>query len=459
MSGPKVIRTVTREELLELAVVQLAIVDQALRRWKVEVADTDEESAKRHRWFLEDRSKIEAEISSGRFDSVEPCATAIVAAIDQDIQRMRDDEYVRQAKIKNQSRSLKFIARSILERCQKSGIKIPQDELSLLQNAERGQAREGDKTASIASQWLDRLALAERQDSAEGVDGLARSLMEGTEVPSAIELLNRFASEYEDPRVVVSDKNIAELRRLGEPQAADRLEQQLAELLGRRMTPGAVNISLALDALGIELATLVKRARLLNAVRSELATEVAIATATNDLAACQLALQSAAEELERGNGDMAREHIKNSAEIRETRCKSRAAHAARKAILDGLKQLGYVVREGMATSWTQNKHLVVQHPKEPGLAVEMTGNYEAGRVQVRMVAVDGIRRGVKNDQEVETEWCGDLQTLQASLARIGSRVDIEQAIPAGVHKLKVVPNQWAIEDAVALQKRQQEMRS
>lgn len=459
MSGPKVLRTVTREELLEMAVVQLAIVDQALRRWKAEVADTDEKSAARHRWFLKDRFEIEAAISSGRFDSVEPSATAIVAAIDQDIQRMRDDEYVRHAKIKAQSRSLKFIARSILERCQKSGVKIPPDELSLLQSAEMEQVGEDGKAASVASQWLDRLALAERQDSAQLEHALARSLMEDTEVPSAIALLNRLASEYEDPRVVVSDKNIAELRRLGEPRAADRLEQQLAELIGRRTAPGTVNVSLALDALGIELASLVKRARLLNAVRSELATEVAIATATNDLAACQLALQAAADELERGNGDMAREQIRNSAEIRETRRKSRAAHAARKAILDGLRQLGYVVREGMATSWIENKHLVIQHPKEPGLALEMTGNYEAGRVQVRMVAVDGIRRGVKNDQEVESEWCGDLQTLQASLARIGSRVDIEQAIPAGVHKLKVVPNQWAIEDAAALRRRQQEMRS
>lgn len=456
MSGPKVLRTITREELLEIAAVQQVFVDQALKRWQAEISATDNESAARRQRFLADRSLVEASVVTGRPDEIVRRAKVIVDTIDQDIDRMRDVSYVEQARRKTQARSLQFISQSLLKRCLRSHIDIPDDHLAILQRSAAGQATDNDEVAKITSHWMDRASHVEMQQVRADQQELARSLMDSTHLLSAGDLLKQLELESEDPRITTADKQIAELAKLGETQAAEHLEQRLAELI--RSSRGSVSshLSLSLDALGIEIATLVKQARVLDEVRRELAAEIAAAAVMNDTAACQQAFNAASLEIERGHYESAREQIQKAREFRESRCQSRAVLGARTAILHGLNQLGYAVHEGMDTSWADKKRLVIQHPKKAGVALEMTGNPESGRFQTRMVAVEGLHRDALSDREVETEWCSDLQALQAALAKSGNHVNIEKAMAAGTHPLKVVSNEWIEEEAVIQRRRQQE---
>jgi hypothetical protein len=66
-----------------------------------------------------------------------------------------------------------------------------------------------------------------------------------------------------------------------------------------------------------------------------------------------------------------------------------------------------------------------------------------------MVAVQGAVRAPDSDREVEERWCGDLKSLQDSLARAGGAILIERSTRAGEHPLKVVTLEQMSEPARA----------
>ena len=106
--------------------------------------------------------------------------------------------------------------------------------------------------------------------------------------------------------------------------------------------------------------------------------------------------------------------------------------------LSGLKELGYDVREGMPSTWTSRKRLLVRYPGTPGVALELSGDSESGRLQTRMVAVQGETRDPQTDRQVEETWCGDLEKLIETVSRTGGAVRIEKAQPVGAIPLKLV---------------------
>ncbi len=458
MSGPKVLRTITLEELVEMANIQMAVVDLALRRWRAEVSDTDVDVDARCHSFLTDRTFVEAAVATGQPDEIVRRANVVIAAIDHDIDRMRDAGYVQQAKIKTQQRSLQFMSQSLLKRCREFAINIPNDQLAILQSASAGQITDSGKVSKVISHCLDQTIKSNDQGIRSSQGALASLLQDGTHPVSASDLLKRMEYEGQDPRIHVADRQIAELRKHGDIQAAERYEQRLGELVDPSATVESSQFSLSLDSLGVELATRVKRARALSDIRRKLESEIAAAAVTQDTADCQSMFAAASIAIERGKIEAACEQLRKIREILDSRHQSRAIQAGRTAILQGLNQLGYAVQEGMATSWADNKRLVIQHPAKPGIALELAGSSESVRIQTRMVAVEGVHRDSQSDRDVELNWCSEVQTLQASLAKSGCHVEIEKALPAGAHPLKVVANTSAIDDAAYILRRQREMK-
>ena len=235
---------------------------------------------------------------------------------------------------------------------------------------------------------------------------------------------------------------MAELARLGEQQAAEQFGQRLSTIVGSEPGSNSMTRGLAFDSLGLELSRAVKLARERAELVTELATEVAAATATNDLEACQQAILEAQCALETRDLEQGRAHIARIREIRKTYQRARAATAARRMILSGLKKLGYEIREGMLTTWVEKKRLAIRHPDRPGVALELAGTGDSGRVQTRMVSVEGVARDSRSDKQVEEEWCGNLKSLQEAVANAGGKVHIEKALAAGIQPLKVIPDEW-----------------
>lgn len=114
-----------------------------------------------------------------------------------------------------------------------------------------------------------------------------------------------------------------------------------------------------------------------------------------------------------------------------------AASARRRVLLEGLAKLGYSVHEGMAGAWAEQGRIVLQKPSLPGYGVEIGGNTEGERLQVRAVAFSADRDTAR-DRDVETIWCGEFSRLQSDLAESGGGLNLERALPIGSAPLKIV---------------------
>ncbi len=451
MSGPKVVRIVSIEQLREEARVQLAQAADSIRLWQEAAAGLSEATSARLSRLMEEQNKIEASIQSGRFADVTKRSQAIVAAVRQDIQRFHEEHDARNARARVQQHSLRRTARSVLERSRSGGQAISRDERDRLEAAANGKAFDVQEVATIAARWLGESSESAQRAKSHAEVALARSLSGSSGESSAAELLRRLEAEFADPRINAAEKQVAELTRLGEQQAAEDFEQRLLMMVSGEPGTGASTRGLAFDALGLELSRAVKLARARAELLAELATEIAAATATNDLKACEQAVSEAKRALETRDLEEGRAQIARIREVRETCQRTRAASAARKSILSGLKKLGYEVREELLTTWAEKKRVAVRHPDRPGVAVELAGTGDSGRVQTRMVAVEGASRDSRSDKQVEEEWCGSLATLQAAVAREGGTILIEKAVAAGIQPLKVIPDEWQ-DAATAIQK-------
>ena len=449
MSGPKIVRTVTRAERIEVARVQIAMVDEAIKRWRSVVAPTDGDAAARELRFLSEKSRVETLLAAHRFNEIAPRANSIVASVDEDVRRMCDEQYVRRARVLERERSTRFTAQGLLDRSREAGVEIPAESREVLESLARGDTRGAEELGSIAVLVYDEIACKAQGASPDAAQDLARALGATPDPSSAAGLLREAEEKLRDPRVLMADNQVAELVRLGDREAAASLGNRLEKLV--RDDPGdhPARCSLLLDALGAELSEKVGLARRLAELRRALSREMAAAEATNDLEACRQLLLEAEVEIDRRQPDRAEERIAQLRDAREACIRIRATKARRGAILQGLKELGYEVKEGMSTIWADRKRLVIAHPSQQGVALELGGSAESGQLQVRMVAVEGAVRGPGSDREVEERWCGELKTLQDSLARTGCAVSIERSTPAGEHPLKVVPLEQRSEPARA----------
>ena len=142
----------------------------------------------------------------------------------------------------------------------------------------------------------------------------------------------------------------------------------------------------------------------------------------------------------------------------EIEVQAAAAASRRSAILQGLAGLGYEVSEGMATAWVEKGRVVLRKTANPGYGVELAGDSQNERLQVRTIAfgIPGSPRDAVRDRDMETIWCDELDRLKTLLARSGGSLEIEKALPVGT-PLKVVEDSLAtgaVDDARTIRSRE-----
>jgi hypothetical protein len=81
--------------------------------------------------------------------------------------------------------------------------------------------------------------------------------------------------------------------------------------------------------------------------------------------------------------------------------------------------------------------VIAKKPSLPGYGVEIGGQAQSGRLQVRSVALTN-NRDISRDKDVETIWCGEFTKLQELLAEHGDNLIIERSLGVGTVPLKVV---------------------
>ena len=429
MSGPKIVRVVTREERIETC-------DRLLAQFDIAVRGLNADSAR-----LGDAEGAELAASSARRD-------ALLELIRQDAfdqaERQAQQEIAfitaKRGEVMERAASAAAVARRKLSQQRHAATTLLKE---LERRAPAAHAELSTRLGEVASQY-------QASDVAEAV--LAQALMAlapaspNAQLTEAEKALAKSLQGADDPATgwrapIKQDKRISELQhRLSQIQVlqtADstaaftvRLEQLEHEAEGpvrdMKLDALVIDVSAAVNTLK-RLADLTDAAQLMLQEVCLLGTSADLSRASDVL---QTAIASHAEEaLKRGLAE-ASEAL---GRVRATR----TATARREAILAGLESLGYQVNEGMATSWVTAGRVVLKKSDADMHGVEIASAPDAQRLQVRAVAFSANLSPASN-LVAEHTWCGDFTKLQEHLKRNAGELAIEKALPVGAVPLKIV---------------------
>ncbi|WP_293858872.1 hypothetical protein [Steroidobacter sp.] len=394
MSGPKVVRIVSREERIATCSGLLGRLESALQDF--------ERAARRAGTLTEaDVQNIHARhlqlkqaLAADRFDEVERAVPTEIEFVQREQQRQQADAIRRETlrrRVKKRTQEIEAQMRVIVKTPLHSGATEQQLEL-----AKKLKESEDDRSFE---RWL-------------------------ADHPSP--------SEMETARI---ERQLAELSFLLDAAVVEGLESRLQTI---EREPSAPQRAMRLDTLTIELATVVKEARDREAAKSRLR---ALAEELRAIGSAG-AVERAASVLAAIDGDLQVLTALEAGTVNALAAEreSLSARARRNAILKGLATLGYQVNEGLETAWVNSGRVVVKRPTQPGYGVELGGKSENGRLQVRVVAIRGAGEATDGtrDKDAERMWCSDFSKLQKQIAEQGGGLVIERALGVGETPLKVV---------------------
>lgn len=440
MSGPKVVRIVTREEIVAVCEGLLAQLDAALEEWirvgrRNETLADAEITASRAR-----RDGLRRLLAEDRFLELQKAAPAEIAFLANDQQARLTRAAAVRAEARSAARRTGAVCSSILSALDRAGADVPAD---LRRELEEGAAGRADGTAAV-TKGFRLLSAREAPMVTEHQRRLASAHKGVDDRQGYDEWLASQPKSAEDEDVARLDSRIAELAvLLGDAATAafeDRLRKVASDASSRR--------SMLVDALQADLAHAVFHAR----ERRVLETRLRLLAAELTQAAsepCEALARSIAGALD-GPSESLLLLEKEGRELLGRVRSEAAAEARRRAVLRGLVDLGYQVSEGLETAWAKDGRVVLRRPSQPGYGVELAGKGDLARVQMRAVAIRDAAGGgdTDRDRDAETLFCGDVARLSEQFAAAGGDVVIERALPIGAAPLKVVTDETgALENA------------
>jgi hypothetical protein len=416
VSGPKVVRVITREERIAICQGLLARYAAALEDW--------ERTARRNPAVTD----ADVQAMRSRYDSM-VAALAAEKFGEIDGQVAREIEFVRQ---QQEVRLNEVIARE--------------------KRLRRVKQRSKD-TSALPKDAPPAASVTEAQRS------LARELKGAEDDSQSFDEWLAENAGVVDPEIAALEDRLAELHvLLGEGQVA-KFEARVTQVATE---PSESRRALLRDGLTVDLATAVRNARQrlllqarlrgliaeLRAMRSQSATQFAesIAASLGSSADAGARLEAEAEV------DALAKLEADALEAVETEREALAARARREVVLKGLASLGYQVNEGMETAWAQAGSVVMKRPTQPGYGVELTGTGDKGRMQARVVAFRSSTApaDTSRDHDAERMWCSDVSHLKKAIADGGGDFIIERALGVGATPVKAVTDGATEADATAL---------
>ena len=432
MSGPKVVRIVTREEILAICEGHLRRLDQAIAHWANEGKRsgelTDEEIAATRRR----RDALARLITRDAFMELQKGVPDEIVFLKSDLARRERVAIEKAAVARKRERRGRENASTLLKTLEARSELIPLTLKEQLQSVAAGGTVKNAE--AILAQGFNLLVPGAPTGLTSAQQELIGQLNEsGAEqsfeawkakcrVPSPLDrLLDRVDGQIAEAQTVLGDEKTAAY--------VLRLSSVESEANGARQ-------SLLLDSLILDLSNDIETVRSQAVAWAQLA-EVSVELMGMDTAAATtlrkaIAACDANTPAPRLAALTEESHALVSAEVQR-----KAAQSRRDVILQGLAKLGYEVHEGMTTAWAKDGRVVLRKPSLPGYGVEVGGQAETTRLQVRAVALNE-NRDVTRDKDVETIWCGEFSRLQQLVAEDGNNLLIERALRVGQVPLKVV---------------------
>ena len=260
---------------------------------------------------------------------------------------------------------------------------------------------------------------------------LAQSLKDGTKATTLAEWIAAQPTAPLDPVFQRFDGRLAELSLLAGLEGTTPFDTRLVAALA---PAAAARRSLLFDSLDLDLTAALVAARQQDTQAHDLRLTLAELSLIDAAAA-----QAITARAERPGADATPLLTEAQTALAKAR-DALAAQARRAAVLQSLAGLGYEVGEGLVTAWVDQGRVVLRKAAQPDYGVEISGDPAGARMQMRVVAFgDEARIDTARDQDAETQWCGDVATLQSTLAAAGGGLVIERALPVGATPVKRVP--------------------
>lgn len=426
MSGPKVVRIVTREENQAICRGMLARIDAALEQWTRtgrahDCIDEAAITASKRR-----RDGLSAMVSQGLFADMQAQAPAEEAFLRSDMATRLAKATAAKAVARAHARRRVEAASTLLRTLTGAGIEVGAEMVRGLERGDEGALAEGFRTLSASR-------------AAPTTSSVLANKLRLGELPASFAdwLASQPATDV-DPGIARIEARLDELATLDVPADVDGLRARLEE--ARVAQPS--RRSLILDGIEVETGRVLtdarKSAELLSALHLRLAElkEATLpqgpyaATAATSIPSLERLLEAADRAL--------REHSAKA-----------AAASRRAAVMTGLAGLGYEVREGMTTAFAQSGKLVVADSARPGYGVEVSGSADGRQMQMRPVALErpGETSDPSRDRDAETIWCGQVTQLAQALSDAGGGLEIVKSLPIGATPLKKISVSGTIEDA------------
>lgn len=432
MSGPKVVRIVTREEILAICAAHLLRLDKAMARWQAHARKLSELTEAEYATTLARHERLHALLQNDQLAELQQAVPGEIEYLQRDLAEREELAIIRATEKRQRQRHIHENAATLLQALQAKQQQVAPPLLQALTRLAEG-FTDNDAETWLAQGFALLSAPAADESLSDAQRKLAEQLKTGDTAPSLAEWIAQQKQQSpRDQRLQRIDRHIAELQLL---QNADTAQAFVQKLEKAETETRSQERNLLLDSLVLDLAQATRhyqqqRARF-NQLQ-DLAGEVAgLNDATQNTLLMQIAACKADQDvqqidtlIEQCNGAIAA-HLH-----------AYTALARRKAVLEGLASLGYEVRDGMATAWAETGKVVLRKSATPGFGVEVGGKAENGRLQVRAVALSSDHDR-QRDRDIETIWCGEFQRLQQLLKSQGSEMTIEKALGVGEVALKV----------------------
>ena len=434
MSGPKVVRIVTREEIQANCRRHIKDVEEAVDAFVRVAKRLDLDDASLRAGLRSRLDELESFFRAERWADVQKQGPRTIAFLRSETERIRTEAVAVAADVMSKRRRLVDSARSLIAAYENSGAVIPATLAQVVGDALDVEERALPALQSVVDQaFRTLLSSAETgRPNAKQIQ-LADRLGKGETGVTLSEWLAAHpqSSSGDDSRL---DALLAEVSVLTNSTSAAALLQRAARI-AEENSPS--RRALLTDSLILDVAERLKMQRMadeamarLRDARANLAAIASPATKT-----IEAALSEALAADDPTNVDKL---LAEARAVADREAQALIAIARRKAILSGLATLGYEIRATMETAWARDGRLIVKKPSRSDYGVELGAPADVSRLQLRLVGSEtpSTPRTASRDKDEEIIWCGEFERLRALIVAQGGGVEIERAMAAGVQAVK-----------------------
>jgi hypothetical protein len=439
MSGPKVTRVVTKREVMSICQGRMEALRNAIDEWRRCAARYDALTEQKEQEIEARFKNITRMYEREQFLNVQKQCSVEMISIQNEMNQIQEQAIAEAEKDRSLRRRLQYSAETLVRAFASSGRAVPEELQKIAGSALSVDEVELSNMSSKLNSFLTEYTLssADAPSMTPLQKELSKKLAEGEKLQTLAEWQTRQAGSS---HIIEADRRLDKL--LAEIQALENnivISPFLTRAAMIAKEPSSNRRSLLTDSLILDLAShcRVRKEKessltLMREVYAEL--RRFSSKAAKDLA---IALSKTIDSEDTINGALLKE--KCLALVREE-TKAMTGASRREAILKGLAELGYEVRENMATAWAEDGRIVIQKPNEKGYGIELASVADAEKFQVQLVSLEQSAEAAKlsRDRDRETIWCSEFGRLQSLLEKSGSELIIEKAIPAGAKPLKQV---------------------